>query len=295
MKLLFILNPVSGKLKGISNIDKILDIFKEKYEVTLVKTTKKGDGTVLAMQHAKDYDAVAACGGDGTLNEVMLGLLNLGIADKIPMYCIPAGTTNLVGDTLGFPKDVIKASQKVIEAPDSPYDLGTFNDEIFCSVVAFGAFTDTSYAISQKLKNRLGYGAYVIGGAKSIFHLHNYEMEVTIDDNEPIHDKFIFGGISNCRAVGGVVKFPDGIVQVDDGKYEIVLIRKFRSPAALFRVIGRVLKHKYDNSKDIVYAQADRVKIRITKPIPWTIDGEYKGDFDNIDINVKPNAIHIFK
>ena len=291
-RLLLILNPVSGRLKGISHKDSIIDILAEKYDVTTMLTEKKCDGTTLAREHISDFDHIAACGGDGTLNEVMLALLELPYEKRIPMLCIPAGTTNLLGDTLGFSKDVTETCRRLLDAGIHDFDLGTFNNECFGSVVSFGAFTDTSYATSQKLKNSLGYGAYVIGGIKSAFHLKNYPM-VFRTERETFDDQFLFGSVSNCNAVGGVIKFEDAVVQTSDGEYELILIRKLHNPANLHRIIKAITTKNYDEYDEIIYRKIRSVSVSTPDPVAWTIDGEYKGDFTDVEISVREHALKL--
>ena len=291
-KLLLIMNPVSGKLKGISHRESIVSLLSEKYDVTLMLTAKKGDGTLLAREHMNGFDAVAACGGDGTLNEVMTALLELPEEKRIPMLCIPAGTTNLLGDTIGLSKDVTETSKRMITAQPRTFDMGFFNDSCFCSVVSFGAFTDTSYSTPQKLKNALGYGAYVVGGVRSLFHLHNYPMTFKTD-RETFEDRFIFGSVSNCRAVGGVIKFDDNVVDTSDGLYELVLVRKIHNPANLYRVAKAIMSKNYDECNEIIYRKINAVEITCPSPMPWTIDGEYKGDFQNVSVKVSEHALKL--
>ncbi len=291
-KLLLIMNPVSGKLKGISNREAILSILGEKYDVSLFLTEKKGDGTVLARNYMKDYDAVCACGGDGTLNEVMAALLELPYEKRIPMLCIPAGTTNLLGDTIGLSRNVINTSSQIVNGSVRDFDVAYFNDQCFGSVVSFGAFTDTSYGTSQKLKNALGYGAYVVGGAKSLFHLRNYPMTFRTD-RETFDGSFIFGSISNCRAVGGVIKFEDNVVETSDGVYELVLVRRIHNPANLFRILKAIRQKNYDDFDEIIYRRITSVEISCPSPMPWTIDGEYKGDFQDVSIRVDRHALKL--
>jgi len=289
-KLMLVVNPVSGKLKGLANLDALIAALEQTYAVDVYKTAARGDGTALTRTHIAAYDAVAGCGGDGTLNEILLALQELPAAQRKPVICIPAGTTNLLGDTLGLPRNVVAAAEAGAKGAEHDFDLGRMNEHCFGSVVAFGAFTDTSYAMSQKVKNRLGYGAYVLGGAKSLFRLRSYPMTVTVN-GQTYTDRFIFGGISNCVAVGGIIRFADGTVQVGDGKYEVILVRRLRTPAAMWRAIKAVCRHKYDDVPEIICSLADEVHIEAEAPMPWTIDGEYKGDIQQVDISNTPAAM----
>ena len=293
-KLMLIINPISGKLKGLSNREALCGHLGKTYEVDTYLTEKRGDGTALTLAHLQDYDVVGGCGGDGTLNEIMTALCTLPPEQRKPLLVIPAGTTNLLGDTLLLPHDVVAAADKAAGGSAQSFDLGMMGEHCFGSVVSFGAFTDSSYATPQKLKNRFGYGAYVLGGARSIFHLKNYPMTVTVN-GEQFSDEFIFGGISNCVAVGGIIKFQEGVVQVDDGLYEVVLIRRLKTPAALARVVKAVRKRRYDDCPEIFYCQTSSIRLQADHPLPWTIDGEYKGDFAEADIRILPQALELIR
>lgn len=292
-KLLIVMNPVSGKLKGVKNKELIERSFSELYDTRLMLTERKGDGTRIAAENVRDFDMIAACGGDGTINEVMEALLALPREERPPLYCIPAGTTNLLGDTLGFPKQIPETLSLLRDTEPHPFDVGFFGDICFGSVVSFGAFTDSSYATSQKLKNTLGYGAYVFGGTKSLFNIKDYHMKIISDEVE-VEDDFIFGAISNCNAVGGIIRFQDDTVQVNDGVYEVMLIKKIHSIGSFFDVVRAVTSRDYSKCPSVVCFQTDKVRIETPIKLPWTIDGEYKGDFSDIDIRIEKSALDLY-
>ena len=289
-KLLLIINPVSGKKAGHKQEQAIIDLFHTSYAVTVQYTAKKGDGTTLAKEFGSGVDVIAVFGGDGTVNEVIIGILSL--PNQPALICLPGGTTNLLADTLNIPKKYpLLAAQGGIKAPAQPYDMAKMNDEYFACVVSFGAFADSSYNTPQKLKNTLGYGAYVVGGARSLFKIRSYPIHIESDAGE-YSGKYIFGAISNCAAVGGIVKFPQDTVIVDDGLYEVVLVKTPKTPAALFRALSCIRKRKYD-SRYVEFFQTKHLKLHCDKPLAWTIDGEYRGDMPDVTIDVLPGAIHI--
>lgn len=289
-KLLFIINPVSGKKAGHKQEQAIIDLFSRSYDVSVQYTKQKGEGTALAKEFGSEADVVAVFGGDGTLNEVIIGVLSL--ANQPSLICLPGGTTNLLADTLHIPtKYPLLAAEGAIKAPPQPYDMARMNDEYFACVVSFGAFADSSYNTPQKLKNVLGYGAYVVGGARSLFKIRSYPIHIEADEGE-YSGNYIFGAISNCAAVGGIVKFQPDTVIVDDGLYEVVLVKTPKTPAALFKALSCIRKREYD-SRYVEFFQTKHLKLHCDKPLAWTIDGEYRGDMPDVTIDVLPGAIQI--
>ena len=288
-KMLLVLNPVSGKRAGALNQQKLLQVLGREYQIELFLTRAKGDATAVVRETAGGFDVIACCGGDGTLNEVILGLLPL--AEKPPLVCIPAGTTNLLAETLGIPVRILPAAEQMLLGKPRPFDIAQMGEHCFASVVSFGAFADSSYNTSQKLKNAMGYAAYVIGGFKSLFHLGSYPLKIRHED-QAIEGEYIFGSISNCAAVGGILKFQPGVVVVDDGLFEVLLVKKPKSVADFFRILRCVRKREYPPAYFCHFRTAT-VSLSSEKPLPWTIDGEYKGDFQDVDVRILKNAISV--
>jgi diacylglycerol kinase (ATP) len=289
-RLMLMINPVSGKQAGLKNEEELVEVLSQKYLVEVFRTTARGDATLFVKEQGEAYDFIACCGGDGTLNEVITGLFSL--EKKPALICLPAGTTNLLADTLHIPiKQILLAAEGALAAPAQPFDIGKMNEHYFSSVVSFGAFADSSYRTPQKLKNKLGYGAYVIGGARSLFAIRSYSLQVTANGKQYDGD-YIFGSVSNCVAVGGIIKFAENVVQVADGLYEVVLIKKPRSPLALWRTLSCIRKKEYDD-RYVISFQTDALSLSSAKEIPWTIDGEYRGTFGDVCIQVYPGAVSI--
>ena len=274
-KLLLILNPCSGKKKASHALADVVNVFNRGgYDVTVYITAARGDATKVVAQRAPEFDLVVCAGGDGTFNETISGLLAGG--HDTPIGYLPAGSTNDFASSLHLSKNLVEAARDIVEGTPRRLDVGRFNDRYFSYVASFGAFTDSSYATPQKLKNRLGYGAYVLGGAKGLFRLQNYRMTVECN-GETFTDDFVFGGVSNCVEVGGIIRFPDGTVQVGDGRYEVVLVRR----------------RDYADCPEVFYTQTDRIRLTADKALPWTIDGEYKGDIAQADIEILPAALQL--
>ena len=200
-KLLFIYNPRSGKAQIKYKLNDILETFvRAGYEVTVYPTLKTGDAGELVKNRDQDYELIVCSGGDGTLDEVVTGMMQSG--RRTPIGYIPAGSTNDFAGSLGLPKSMLRAAQVAIEGKDFPCDVGSFNDDIFVYIAAFGIFTDVSYETDQEMKNILGHMAYILEGMKRLPSVRSYPMKVSYKGCT-IVDDFIFGMVTNSRSVGG--------------------------------------------------------------------------------------------
>ena len=200
-KMLFVYNPKAGKAMIRNKLADILDIFTAGgYEITIIPTQKHGDATEIVKNRSDVYDVVVCSGGDGTLDEVVNGML---LSDhRTPLGYIPAGSTNDYGESLGLSKNMVQAAETAVSGRDYSCDMGLFNDDVFVYIAAFGLFTDVSYETDQEMKNVLGHLAYVLEGMKRLSNIRSFPMKVT-HDGEVIEDEFIFGMVTNSRSVGG--------------------------------------------------------------------------------------------
>ena len=200
-KLLFIFNARAGKGSIKSRLIDIIDIFiKGGYEVTVHSTQAYQDGLRVAKKRAGDFDLIVASGGDGTLDEVVTGLMEGN--HKTLLGYIPAGSTNDYTNSLHVSKNMLQAATDIVEGIPHAFDVGKFKDDFFVYIAAFGLFTDVSYETKQSMKNVLGHLAYILEGTKRIFNIPSYRIKVT-HDGETIEDEFIYGMVTNSRSVGG--------------------------------------------------------------------------------------------
>ena len=200
-KMLFIYNPNSGMGLLKPKLSDVLDIFvKGGYEVTVYPTQKYHDAVRKMAEYEEQYDLVACSGGDGTLDEVVTGMMKR--EDKVPIGYIPAGTTNDFASSLHISKNMLEAADTVVNGVPFACDVGEFNEDYFVYIAAFGLFTDVSYETKQSMKNVLGHLAYILEGTKRIFNIPSYRIKVT-HDGETIEDEFIYGMVTNSRSVGG--------------------------------------------------------------------------------------------
>lgn len=292
-KVLLIINPTAGKKKIKFDSFDIPKLFcKNGYAVTALLTAKAGDAAEFVQQYAKGHDVLVCCGGDGTLNEIITGCMQSGC--KLPIGYIPAGTTNDMAKTLRLPQSMKKAVSVICKEQPIDQDVGMFNHSKYFSYIAsFGAFTKVSYATPQWLKNRFGHMAYVIDGMKSVGDIRPYRLKVKADGLED-EGEFLFGSVTNSRSVGGTLQFKPEDVCLNDGQFEVLLIRKPNNPLELRSIIYGVLHNKY-NKKHILFFHANEVTFEFKKEIPWTVDGEFAGQVQTVAIENLHNAVKIIR
>ena len=263
---LIIKNPIAGKIKNRdSKIHTLINILsKHLFSYKTCVTGKKGDAVEFIKCYAKDADIIVCCGGDGTLHEIVNGLINENL--QTPIYYFPTGTTNDMARTLCLSNNKKPAADLLLNGLINDQDAGVFNGNICLTYSAsFGAFTDISYNTPQWIKNRLGYCAYWIYGFKSLSSIKPYQAIITTD-NQTFEGRFIFGCVSNSTSIGGILKLADQKVDLCDGRMELLLIRYPKSPAELGQLIFDVARGKYSN-KNIIFTQAERISVRFQNDV----------------------------
>lgn len=279
--ILFIINPNSGKGNVKRKIEKLMANFQEMgYFINAIYTEKDRSILERAHQYLKTTDIIVCCGGDGTLNETINMLMNLDM--KIKLSFIPLGTMNDFSKTMKLSKKEIfsKKGNKSLKFVTS--DIGKFNDKYFNYVAAFGAFTEVSYATPQKLKNIFGKVAYFLRAGRALFKIKAYDIKVEFDENVEM-GKFLYGSISNSRFVGGIKWYRKNEVILNDGKFEMLLIRKPKNILHLMKILICLLKKKYDDPY-FVYEKVKSVKFTMKENVKWTIDGEDVGETKEVEI-----------
>lgn len=290
-KLLIIANPRSGKAKIKNDILNIVQIFSNaKFEVTVYPTKCQGDATVRAQSIKEgEYDRIVVCGGDGTLNEVITGIMQSGI--KCTIGYIPYGTLNEWSSSLKISRNATEAAKDIVNGIEIDLDIGKFNDKYFSYTASFGAFTEVSYSAPQEVKNVLGQAAYFFEGLKSLGNIKPLHLKLKCDDKE-IEGDFLFGAISNSLSVGGIVKFDDSVVKLNDGLFEILLIKNPTSILQFQSIVDGILR-KDLNRKEIEFIHAREVVITGSENIPWTLDGEFAEGQELITLTNIPSALHL--
>lgn len=289
-KLLFVYNPKAGKAQIRTKLADILDVFaRGGYEMTVCPTQKSGDALEIVKDRSKDYDLVVCSGGDGTLDETVTGMVLSGFST--PIGYIPAGSTNDFGGSLALPKNMVKAAQTVIEGKNFPCDMGAFNNDVFVYIAAFGLFTDVSYETGQDMKNVLGHMAYVLEGMKRLSAVKSYSMRVSYEDRV-IEDDFIFGMITNSVSVGGFKNITGKNVLLDDGVFEVTLVKRPRNPVELNNIMLSLLNRDIDTKSMYCFRTAE-ITLISDEPVAWTLDGENGGSHTSVKIKNMHRMIEI--
>lgn len=271
-KLLLILNPNSGKKKANRYLVQILDILNRGgFDVTVHVTASRGDATEVVSRRAGEFDRILCIGGDGTFNEMISGLLPTG--SSTPVSYIPSGSTNDFATSLQLSKNILQAARDIAEGKPHPLDLGRFNDRYFSYIASFGAFTRASYATSQSLKNALGHFAYILAGIKEIAAIRSHHMRVTLADGTVYEDDYIFGAVSNSTSVAGILALAPELVDMNDGLFEVLLVRKPHNPLELSDCVLALTTQDY-NTPMLTLCSSARVEIESTEELAWSLDGE---------------------
>lgn len=291
MKILFVYNPKAGKGKIRNNLLDIIDVFVgAEYGVTVHPTRKQGDAVEIVKNRERGfYDMVVCSGGDGTLDEVVNGMLQCD--EKLPIGYIPAGSTNDFARSLGISSNMVEAANEIVEGKVFSCDVGQFNDEAFVYVAAFGLFTEVSYATDQNLKNMLGHVAYILEGAKSLASIKTYKMEFESEERI-VEGEFVYGMVTNSTSVGGFKNIAAKDVELNDGKFEVVLVKKPSNVEELRETIQALVVQNYD-SPCIQSYKTSKIIARSEEEVSWSLDGEFGGENKEVTIVNIQNAISL--
>lgn len=289
-QVLLIVNPCAGRTSTrVSALDIVNHFPSDAYAFEIHNTKGHGDATQLVKDFAAGKDLVICCGGDGTLNETINGVMDL--PRRIPIGYIPTGSTNDLASTLGIPRDVKEATDLIKNGHINSYDIGLFNNRCYSYVAAFGAFTRSSYATKQWMKNMFGHFAYILNGFfKEWKNINSTHMKIEYDGGD-LEGDFSFGSISNSTSISGIFRLNKREVKLNDGYFEVLLVRKARVAEAP-SLLNKIRKKEYDG-KRIILLKTSQVKITIERPIAWTLDGEYGGEHQTVHMNVLSKAIDI--
>ena len=282
-KLMLIINPAAGRGAYKLNLPDALQLLDQGgYRTTLFFTAGRGDATVLAAEHGAGYDTVACIGGDGTLSEVLAGLMRLD--NPPPVGYFPMGTTNDVATTLDLPKnDTIGAARRILSGTPHPFDVGGFGDDsYFAYIAAFGAFTEVSYATPQTQKKARGHLAYVLQGMAQLPKIEAVRARVEYDGGA-VEGRFLYGSMSNSTSVAGILRLKEDMVSLGDGQSELVLVREPQTIDGFGAILTSALTQSFD-CPDLLILHTTKARFRFDKPVGWTRDGEDGGAHTELEL-----------
>ena len=276
-RMLFVYNPTAGKGAAASHLSMMVDTFTKAGWLTAVYPTQgKQDATRAVRELGAYYDRVVCCGGDGTLSETAAGLM--GLSRPPVLGYIPSGSTNDCAATLHIPRSYKKAAELAAgEKELLRWDIGSLNGQSFVYVAAFGAFTEVAYDTPQDLKKTFGHLAYIAAGIASIPSITPYHLKVEFD-GQTLEDDFFYGMVCNTDSVAGMKNLPTDRIVLDDGLFEVILVRKPMNIWEIGAGLQTLLRPgEVEEGSALLSFHASQLKFTSEKPIPWTVDGEYGG------------------
>ena len=288
-KLFFVMNPYAGQRKANRYLAEIIEIFnRADYEVVTYMTAGPGDCERAVMENAAGKDLVVCCGGDGTFNETVAGILKS--ETGVPVGYIPAGSTNDFAASLKLSTDILTAARDIVEGSLQRIDVGSFGGRYFSYVASFGAFTRASYATPQNVKNALGHVAYVLSGIQELSQLKTHKLRFELPDGRVMEDSFLFGAVSNSTSVGGVLTLSPDRVDMTDGKLELLLVRAPRDAVELTDCLFALQRQTY-NCAMMTFLSTESVKVTAPPDMDWTLDGEREPGHASVEINCIKHAL----
>ena len=290
-KILLIYNPKAGKGLFVPKLADVVDMLvKAGYRVEVYPTQGPKDAVEAARNVNGYIDYIVAAGGDGTLDEVVTGVVRSG--RDIPIGYIPVGSTNDYASSLGMSTTILEATGDIVGGEPQAVDIGEFNGDTFVYVAAFGAFTDVSYDTNQDMKNLFGHLAYIFEGIRRLADIKSYHLKVEVEGEEHEGD-YIYGMVTNSVSVGGFRGMTGKNVFLDDGVFEVMLIHTPANPIELNEIITAMLSGNLESTSLIEIYHTDMIRISSEEAISWTLDGEYGGNPKEVVIRNQKQRVRI--
>ncbi len=292
-KILFVMNPYAGMRKANPVLADILTIFNRAgYAVECYMTAGPGDGQQAVFQRVQDCDLVVCCGGDGTFNETVSGVLLSG--KDVPIGYIPAGSTNDFAASLHLSTDPVQAARDIVNGSPVRYDVGKFGSRYFSYVASFGLFTKASYSTPQDIKNALGHTAYLLSGLQELGQLKSYHVRMELGEGIAVEDDYLFGAISNSTSVGGILTLDPKQVDMQDGEFEVLLVRAPKNLGEVAECLVALQKREY-NCGMMTFLSTNRLTVHADETMDWTLDGEREPGHKTVQVENLHQAVQILK
>ncbi len=273
-KVRVIYNPSSGKEEMKRLLPDVLMRLEEAgYEASAHATRGAGDATRAAETAVeRGYNLVIAAGGDGTIYEVVNGLAER--PNRPALGIIPAGTTNDFARSLGLPRSILGACDRIIQGKRQAVDVGKINDRYFINIAGGGTLTEVTYNVPSKLKTVLGQLAYYMKGIEKLVFLHPTHVRIEARDLV-IDEEIMLFLIANSNSVGGFEKLAPQ-AKLSDGLFDCLVMKKCSVPE-LIRVATHVLRGDHIHDPHIIYFQTDYLKATSSGEVQLNLDGEMGG------------------
>lgn len=270
-RLLLLLNPYAGQRRANKYLPEIIRLYNDRdYECITYVTACSGDATLYLAAHAQGYDRIVCIGGDGTLNETMAGVIEAGAT--CPVGYVPAGTTNDYARSLGLSGDILQAARDAVDGRSWWFDLGSFNGRNFIYTASCGVFAKVSYTTPQLAKNLLGHAAYIMEGIRDLPGTKPIHICAECEDRI-IEGDFLFCAVTNSISVGGVLKLDPEKVRLNDGLFEVMLVRNPVQPSQWTKILMGLSSRELPNEM-IEFFTTDRILFEMGEDVEWTLDGE---------------------
>ncbi|MBE5959590.1 MAG: diacylglycerol kinase family lipid kinase [Lachnospiraceae bacterium] len=288
-KLVFIMNPKAGQKKREDILPDIINTFYEYgYDTEIHFTRFQGDATKMVGRHCRNCDLIVCMGGDGTLNEVIEGIIEAGVAT--PLGYIPAGSTNDFASSLNLSNVPATAAKNIVTGKAKTIDIGRFNNRYFVYTASAGIFTRTSYETPQNAKNLLGHFAYILEGAKDLTNVKPLRLSIEYDDKK-IEGEYIFAAICNSTSIGGIMTIDKERVDFTDGLFEMLLIKFPRDIIEMGILINKLQTQSYGDGVELI--PISKALIRDEAASDWSLDGEKENGRKDTVFEVFHHAVHL--
>lgn len=287
---LVILNPRAGRMQAGRRLGELLPLLESDGVIAeLLETKAAGEARAAVASRAGEFCRVVCIGGDGTLNEVLSGMLEAG--QNVPIGYIAAGSTNDFAASHGISRDILQAARDIVSGAPTPIDVGMFNGRCFAYTASFGAFTRASYAAPQAVKNAVGHLAYIFEGIRDIANIRPYAVTVEAE-GDVRSGEFIFGMAGNSTSMGGVLRLDPKQIDLHDGKFEVLLVRKPQHIGQLIAAAFALQSQNYDNEL-LCFFKAAHLRISAPGDMDWTLDGEFQPGAEHIEIRNLHDAVRL--
>lgn len=287
-RILILINPHSGRAKKDLHLGQLLRAFeKETQPFSLAFSQQPGDLERITRECGKEVDILFVAGGDGSVNEVLNGLMQLPAEQRPTLGILPTGSTCDYARTIGIPKNIQAAVSQLLQGTTLPVDVGQFQNRFFTYVASFGAFSDISYETPARLKHKLGHLAYLLKGLQGLPNLDSHAVTIEMD-GQIIEGNFLFGAVTNTRSIGGLIRFQAQDVSLRDGAFELLLLRDPRTPllrpAALIGMLNPAPDPDRSGPGELLFLRGKQFRFCSPEPLSWTLDGEFGGSLQETSI-----------